>query len=236
MTSPARKHFLKASAAAQAAQSQQDAPQTGDAYQLMKVALLEDRRRLHDVQSIERKIELKRELLPQYQEYIDGVLDAGKGAQDDVLTTLMVWHLDVGQLNIAVAIGEYVLEHDLNTPEEYQRKPAAVLLEDAAEAILRKDIKPVWKQGSIENRIIPDGDQGIDAVEDLKLLARIAALTEKHDMHDQVRAKLFKASGYLQALLGDYRLALDNLERAKSLNEHAGVKKDIENLQRLVNE
>src|SRR5690625_1567311 len=102
MTSPARRHWLKATAAAQAAEAEQHQPQTGDAYEIMKATLIEDRRRLHDVHSVERKVELKRELLPQYQEYVEGVLEAGQGAQDDVLATLMVWHLDVGNLQQAV--------------------------------------------------------------------------------------------------------------------------------------
>src|SRR5690554_497193 len=130
MASPARKHFIKATAAAQAAEADQHKPQTGDAYELMKAALIEDRRRLHDVHSVERKVELKRELLPQYQDYVAGVLGAGRGAQDDVLATLMVWHLDVGDLQQAVEIGEYVLAHELKAPDQFQRSPAAILAED----------------------------------------------------------------------------------------------------------
>src|SRR5687768_5578830 len=98
MTSPARRHFQRATAAASAAVAKVDAPQTSDAYQLMKAALIEDRRRLHDIQSIERKIDAKRGMLPIYRPYIEGVLQAGTGAQDDVLMTLMVWYLDVGDI------------------------------------------------------------------------------------------------------------------------------------------
>lgn len=233
MTSPARKHWLRANAAVQAAEAEQHQPQTGDAYQLMKVTLVEDRRRLHDVQSVERKVELKRELLPQYQEYVEGVLEAGLGAQDDVLTTIMVWHLDVGNLQQALAIGEYVLKHQLDAPDSFQRSPAAILVEDSAEAVLRKGIKPEWNQGAIKNRTESNDDKA--ALEaDLYLLTRVDQLTAEHDMHDQVRAKLCKARGYLLALTHNYKAAVEALERAKALHENSGVKKDIERLNSLV--
>lgn len=232
MTSPARRHWLKATAAAQAAEAEQHAPQTGDAYELMKATLIEDRRRLHDVHSVERKVELKRELLPQYQEYVEGVLEAGQGAQDDVLATLMVWHLDVGNLQQAVEIGEYVLTHELKAPDQFQRSPAAILVEDSAEAVLRKPVKPEWEKGEIKNGPTDD-DAKAALLTDLSLLTCVDGLTAEHDMHDQIRAKLFKARGYLMALKGNYPDALAALERALELDERIGVKKDVERLQSL---
>ncbi|WP_269059049.1 phage terminase small subunit, partial [Ralstonia solanacearum] len=46
---------------------------------------------LKQVQSVERKAELKRKLLPEYAAWIRGVLDADTGAQDEVFMTVMVW-------------------------------------------------------------------------------------------------------------------------------------------------
>ncbi len=41
---------------------------------------------------------LKPTLLPAYDAYIDGVLAAGQGAADEVLTTVMLWHFDTAKL------------------------------------------------------------------------------------------------------------------------------------------
>jgi len=97
MTSPARKHFLRVRAAVDAAQSSPERPQ-GESHELHRIAIIEDSRRLHDIQSIERKIDAKREMLPKYDSYVQGVLEAGTGQQDDVLVTLMVWYLDIGDV------------------------------------------------------------------------------------------------------------------------------------------
>lgn len=225
MTSPARKHFLQAMAAASAAVAMADEPQTSDAYQLVKASLIEDRRRLHDIQSIERKIEAKRTMLPVYQPYIAGVLEAGNGAQDDVLMTLMVWHLDVGDIASALPIAEYALKHNLNSAEQYQRSTAAILVEESSDTLLRTGLKPVWEQGEIQNPT--------DAIhtEQLAHMQAVEMLTREHDMHDQVRAKLYKTIGYLNALQRNYSGALAVLNRAVELDANCGVKKDIERLQ-----
>lgn len=202
-----------------------DEPQTGDAYQLMKAALLEDRRRLHDIKSIERKIEAKRGMLPTYEPYIAGVLEAGNGANDDVLMTVMIWYLDIGDIAKAIPIAEYALAHNLKSPDQYQRSAATILAEETADTLLRKDIKPAWKEGDIQNPISDDYRL------QLEYLQVIEKLTAEHDMHDQVRAKLYKAIGYLFAVQRNYSGALAMLTRALELDKNCGVKKDIERLQ-----
>ena len=93
--SPALRHKARALAAKAAANAPEGHLTAGSAYELMLYKLAEDRRRLKQIQSVKQKIALKAEILPEYQDWIDGVLSAGKGAQDDVLTTLLVWCIDV---------------------------------------------------------------------------------------------------------------------------------------------
>lgn len=225
MISPARRHFQKAMAAASAAAVSDDEPQTSDAYLLTKAALLEDRRRLSDIKSIERKIEAKRDMLPTYEPYITGVLEAGTGANDDVLMTVMIWYLDIGDIAKAIPIAEYALAHNLQSPDQYQRSAATILVEETADTLLRKDIKPIWKEGDIQNPISDDHRV------QLEYLQVIETLTAQHDMHDQVRAKLYKTIGYLYAVQRNYAGALAMLTRALELDKNCGVKKDIERLQ-----
>jgi tetratricopeptide (TPR) repeat protein len=211
--SPARKHFDRARAKAEASQATPARPQ-GDAYELHKAAIIEDTRRLADIQSIERKVEAKRELLPAYEDYVHGVLEGGKGQQDDVLMTLMVWYLDVGELKTAMDIAEYAVHHGLETPDRYQRSTAALVSEEVADFALKLE------------------DDAENQAEVLEQLQRALAMFAEADMHDQIKAKLFKAEGYLLRATGKQATALASLERALKLNDKIGVKKDIESLKK----
>lgn len=214
MTSPARRHFQRA-LAAKAAEAAGPTVMTGDAHQLMMAALVEDIRRLKDIQSIERKIEVKRELLPNYAPYVAGVLESGQGAEDDVLMTVMIWYFDTGDLAAGLRIAEYALRHGLNPPDRYQRSTPAIVAEEVANEVLRQLAGET-----------PDLAVLIAAAEQAETLTRDA------DMHDQIRAKLHKALGYGYAAAGQHVPALAQLKRALELDERVGVKKDIERLER----
>lgn len=221
MVSPAKAHFLRRSAASAATDSPAQTQTTGNAYELMLHKLAEDRRRLKDVQSIERKAEVKRELLPEYQPWIDGVLTGNSGQQDDVFTSIMVWMIDVGDIVGALPLVRYALAHRLTLPDQYKRTTACLIAEEAADMAL-KDI----------------------AAADVAALFKVQTLTADEDMPDEVRAKLFKAIGYvLRHAAGDedtddarkYRLAaIEQLKRAITLHDKVGVKKDIERLEVLI--
>ncbi|WP_417545673.1 phage terminase small subunit [Marinobacter sp.] len=211
--SPAAKRFQAQKAAKDAAAATPSRP-TGDAYKLHEAAIIEDSRRLHDLQSIERKIEAKRDMLPNYEGYVKGVLEAGLGQQDDVLMTLMVWYLDVGDLKTGLDIAEYAVKHGLETPDRYQRKTANLVAEQVADFALKLDAEA-------------DGKEEI-----LEQLHRTVEYFADADMHDQVKSKLFKALGYLERDAGDKETALVSLQRSLELNDRAGVKKDIERLEK----
>ncbi|GAA0586864.1 phage terminase small subunit [Halomonas salifodinae] len=216
MTSLARRHFQRVSAA-QAAEASGDAPMQGDAYQLMQAALFEDYRRLKSTQSMERKAEIKREILPKYADYVDGVLAAGRGAQDDVLMRVMLWRIDAGDIAGAVAIARYALQHGLTPPDQFERGTAAIIAEEVADQALR---------------LIEAQDADVAAL--LELLEEVEVLTRDADMHDQVRAKLYKSLGYAQRDAGRLEPSRLSLARALELNDRVGVKKDLERLDRQI--
>lgn len=210
--SPAKAHFTRRLAAAQA-QADVGAG-LGDQYQFMKVALVEDKRRLHDLQSIERKIELKAKLLPQYRPYIDGVLDSQSGAPDDVFTLLMLWHIDIADMELALKMATYAIKHGLPAPDAHQRSTACLVTEEIAEYHLKQFAK---------GEAAPNARQQLDD---------LAELVKSADMPDPVRAKLYKALGLAQK--DKYpRSALASLERALELDARAGVKKDIAALKKI---
>lgn len=224
MTSPARRHQQRVLAAQAAAAAPNGGQVEGSAYELMQAQLYEHRLSLKSIQSIERKIEAKRAFLPVYDAYIDGALSAGNGAQDMVLTSVMVWHIDTGSFARALQIGAYALQHGLSLPDQYDRNVATLLIDEISSAALAGKVP---------------------AEQAAEILGEVGVLTAEFDTPDQARAKLHKAIGY--ALVGkvgpadvDYtklafepaRAALPHLQRALELFEQVGVKKDIERLER----
>lgn len=214
INTPARAHFNRVSAAHAAAAASPGATMKGaTAYELMLAKLAADRRALKGIQSIERKIELKRKLLPDYADYVAGVLSGGRGAQDDVLVTVMVWRIDAGDFDGALAIAAYALSNGLTLPDQFERSLASLVAEQFADAALSSFL---------------DGEK-FDAAS----LELVDDLTREADMHDQVRAKLYKALGYAMQAAAPAR-ALDYLRRAVVLNDRVGVKKDIDRLTKQV--
>ena len=224
MTTPARHHQMRVLAEQAALATPNGGQVEGSAYELMLAQLYEHRRTLKAIQSVERKIEAKRTMLADFDAWIDGALAGGQGGQDLVLTSVMVWHLDVGNWTRGLQIAEYVLQHGLALPDQYNRDMATLLIDETSTAALA---------GSLT---------GPDA---LVVLARVDQMTAGRDAPDQARAKLHKAIGY--ALMGKTpttepdittldmalaRRAMDQLQRAHQLFGQVGVKKDMERLER----
>ncbi|SDJ41204.1 phage terminase small subunit [Billgrantia gudaonensis] len=215
MLSPARKHYQRARAAKAAGAAEPTLPQNGEQYELMAAVLWEARRTLKGIKSVQAKIEKKRELLPEFTPYIEGVLAAGNGAQDDVLMTALVWRIDTGDLADALDIAEYAMKHNLQTPDRYERDTPSLIAEEIADQALRML-----------------AEEGADAPALVDILVRARRITDDHDMHDEIRAKLHKALGYAFRAGGYPTEALNHLQEALALNERVGVKKDIEKLER----
>ena len=209
--SHARAHFLRESAAQ--ASAGDSGLENCNAYELMLMKMAEDRRRLKQIQSVEHKAVVKREILPDYAPWVDGVLAAGKGGQDEVLVTVMLWRIDAGDYSGALDIAEYALAHGLTMPDRFGRTTATVVAEEIAEAAKRTR----------------DAGQPFD----LPTISYVIELTAKADMHDQVRAKLHKEAGLLLSA-SDPVAAVEHLRRAQQLHDGAGVKKQIEKLDRTI--
>lgn len=227
----ARNHFQRVTAAAQAAAAPAAEPMEGSEHQLMLAQLYEHRKQLKQIQSVERKVEAKAAMVPVYDTYIGAVLQAGQGAQDDIVTTLMVWNIDAGAVTPqryeqALTIAAYVLQHGLKLPDQYNRDVPTLLADEFSTAALAGKMP---------------------AEQELDMLLAVDYLTLDRDMPDQARAKLRKAIGY--TYLGKHgaddpdlgklsNLELDaanlHLTRALELDPKSGVKKDLERLARAI--
>ncbi|MBA7875934.1 MULTISPECIES: phage terminase small subunit [unclassified Citrobacter] len=209
MTSPAQRHMMRVSAS-QAAQREQAPLRHANAYEQMLVKLAEDRRTLKNIRSNERKAEKKRELLPFYAPWVAGVLADGRGAQDDIVMTVMLWRLDAGDIAGALEIAPYALKYGLTS--DHRRTTPYMLVEEVALAALR----------------LRDAGEPVE----LELLLTTLSLTDGADVPDMVRARLHKVTGLTLRDAGKNADALVQFQRAMQLDRNAGVRKEIERLER----
>lgn len=224
-------HFKRVQAARQAAASVNPeataAEQEGRTqYERMLLLLDTHQQQLRNTQSMEARAEMKAKLLPEYAPYLAGLVEAGASQQDNVLVTLMLWHFDCAQIGAALALAEVALASKMAMPEQHRRNLATVVVEETADLLLAG-----------KGAETPDEARGyIDLA---------TTLTEGADMPDPVRAKLLKAEGRAlraaefgegqeaEAIARDER-ALAVMKRALDLDKNAGVKKDIEQLERAI--
>ncbi|MCH2486562.1 MAG: phage terminase small subunit [Erythrobacter sp.] len=218
----------QAGRAVEAGTPQAPAPDTeaGQEYAVLKVRLHDNLRTLQDIASVDARKPLKAEFLDSFRPWLEGVLAADVAVQDEILLTGMVWALDIGDIAMALRLGAFALKHGLAMPERYSRTVACFLREDVAEIALAD----------------PDAVALIE-------LAFLDQMTAEADMPDQAKAKLNKSLGRAWAAKAEdfdpaadnapgggaaayYQQALDHLRRALQLDTKAGVKKDIEQIER----
>lgn len=213
MTSPAQRRYHQVVAAqAAAAAVPGEALSGSNAYELMLAKLYDDKRRLKEIQSIERKIDVKREVLPEYDSWVSGALEGGRGGQDEVLVTVMIWRLDAGYYDEALRIANYVVKHELVMPDQYERTVPTVIVDEISDAALR--------------------DQKNGQTFSLQILDEVQRLTGDFDMPDQARSKLHKALGHEYHATGNLAQALQHYEVALRLNERIGVKRLIDDIKK----
>lgn len=190
--------------------------------------LTHDLRRLKEIRSIGKKIEAKREMLPEYKAWVEGILAAdtgvGTGLAAEVLPTYMVWLIDVGSYAEALDLVPFVFRHDVQMPSRYQRDAATIVVEEIADAAAKA--------------------QNAGTAFPLDVLLQVEELTTGHDLHDEVRAKLFKAIG-VEQLRGAEELPAEQseaalkatlamLRAAQGLNDRVGVKDRIKRADKLL--
>ncbi len=227
--SPARAHRERILSEARAA-STIAAPagvESASEYELLLAALGVDLRTLKEIESVERKIEAKRAMLPRYLPWLTGVLAAGnqgKAQPDEIVTTLLIWAIDLADWDLALVLAGHVLKFGLELPERYKRKAPTLIVEEVADAALVRKLD------------VP-----------LAILQAVDAMTADADIFDQVRAKIKKAIGLAFAAQAEtydesadtavaggklalIDAALEALDRATALDASSGVKKRIEQL------
>ena len=216
----AQRHQLRARAEMEAAATPAaDSMAGATTYEMQLMQLKQDQHRLKQMQSIDARNLLKPTLLPAYDAYIDGVLAGGKGAADEVLTTVMLWHFDIASFPRGLEIAAYVLGNKLSMPDRFARTTPTLVAEEIANAAL-----DAYRQGlHIERSILDDASN----------------MTEDEDMPDEVRAKLNFALA--KAIDPSEESGLEQLEQSAALfreairlHDRVGAKKDLERVERWI--
>ncbi len=219
MLTPAQKHFQTVMAERHGKTDEQsDTART--AHEQIMHRLRMDQSALKRVQSDQAKAAMKRQLLPNYEGWIEGTLDGDSGRQDEVIVTLMVWAIDAGDYALAARVGRYVVTHGLLMPDRFNRTAATVLVDEICDPIL----------------VQVKADDTTDVTPYLAVLDEVAEFTAGSDMPDVVRAKLCKARAFAlrNGTTEEQTTALTLLRQALTLDAGAGVKKEIERLARVV--
>lgn len=227
----ARKHFQQH----QAKSAAETAAEFGtmlntNAYEQQLLQLNSDKNRLKNIQSKQNKIELKRQLLPNYKPYVEGILEVKPGVQDAVITEILVWAIDIGDYKFALDIAEYVLEHGLKLPDRFERSEACFITEDIADEFLK----------TLKTDVAVD----ITVLERLEKLITDETLAQsKRDMPDEVKAKLYLALGKteMRFVTGEELVDLvhatrarDFLDQACKLDDKCGGRTDLNKMTKLV--
>lgn len=234
----ARRHIDRVSAAATPAEPVPAAPSPAagaepvppahGAAAAIGLRLTHDLRRLKEIRSIDAKIAAKREMLPEYAAWVEGLIaadaGAGSGIAGEILPTIMVWRIDVGDYAAALDLLPFLLKHGVPMPARYNRDAATVAVEEIATAALKA--------------------QAAGQRFELDHLLRAADLTAGLDLHDEPRAKLMKAIG--SELLADaeeaaaddaaglLEAAIATLAEAHRLNDRIGVKDRLKRAHKLL--
>ena len=218
MLSPARRHRLNALAAKDAAKAETEfggVRQDASVYQLQLTELKNDQIVLRGIASEIERAKAKAEVIPKHMPYVNGVITSDAQIEsDDVVTTIMLWCLDVGEYTEGLRIAEYALKHNLKMPDAFSRSTAAIVAEEIGNAARIK-----FKAGETF---------------DLAVLEQANNLTATFDIHDEIRAKLYLAIGRSFIQLERYEPAVQFLTLAIKRNENCGGKTDLQKAGKLL--
>ena len=213
----ARRHFEKTTAEIAAAEAGGADLGSLSAYQRLLKNLHDDKVLLKSVSSIADKVYIKKQALPAYQEWIDGITAAGTVQADDrIAATVIVWMIDCGLLDEAMPLADVLIHSGLESADEYSRSMPEIIVEQMADQI--------------------ESGSEISA-ENLKTLIEWATAKKEDGLHeinlaDVIRAKLLKAAGEKAEVADDNETALTLYRQAVGYNDKAGVKKRIEALEK----
>ena len=209
MPSPARRHYLRETAAQQAREENKVDLESLLPYQRLLYRLRQDKAAIKLIESIQDKARAKAEMLPAYAEWVQGVLESGRAdPTDEVFTTAALWLIDTGALDAATPLIEFAIAHRLQSADEFQRSLPTLLIEQMGEQISAGHNISQSHIEHLTETVLAKTENGMHQI----------------DMPDAVRAKFIKAAGVWHIEFGSKSRAADLLDRAIAYDERVGAK------------
>lgn len=186
-------------------------------YQRLYKSLKDDKAILKNIASIKDKIKAKSAMIPNYSDWIQGVIDTGRAAEDDQVTpTLLVWMIDTGALDQAMPLAQLAIETQMASTDEYSRTMPEIIIEQMAEQISAGSDISLPNLQNLIDWVTAKSDGGLHI----------------NNMPDQIRAKLLKAAGERAEEQEEIEHAIALYEQAIAYNERCGVKKRLDALKK----
>lgn len=144
-------------------------------YRAFNHKLKSDLSRLNQIPSKMERKEVKRLLVPEYDEYIQPILTSGKtGKNNDVFAWVLVWCVDAGLLDQAMKMLAVALVNELTPPRMFtSRKLPEIVVEDISVMVIEHQTPEMFKDYLLE----------------------LEAITKETSFPDYIRAKLYRAMG-----------------------------------------
>lgn len=210
-----RQHFDQSNAAEAAADNIDLNALT--VYQRLYKSLKDDKAILKNIDSIQDKIKAKAAMIPNYSDWIQGVIDTGRAAEDDQVTpTLLVWMIDTGELDAAMPLAKLAIDTQMASTDEYRRTMPEIIIEQMAEQISAGSDISLGNLQTLIDWVTAKADNGMHL----------------NNMTDQIRAKLLKAAGERAEEQEKIEHAIALYEQALAYNARGGVKKRIDALKK----
>lgn len=90
-------------------------------YQVVLAAMENAKKALKDIPSIADKIDLKKKIIPEFLPFIEAYRDSGDRFSNEVLTTLVIWLLDIEDIELALDLADFAIEQHQVLPEQFKR-------------------------------------------------------------------------------------------------------------------
>lgn len=109
---------------------------------VIAAALAQDLDALKQLESVDAKVELKKQLVPKWREVVDQYRESGAQHHFEPLVRLVIWLLDIGQVDAAMEYADFAIAQQQPMPDGFKRDLPAYTAEEVhnwAERQLKAD-------------------------------------------------------------------------------------------------
>lgn len=208
---PLRAHFQTMMALEQNQKSDADL----SAAQKLLTKMKHYQMQLKVVSSISDKVKFKANWLPEFQPWLDGVMQsATPDTADPIFSTMVLWKIDTGQLNDAVEMTLFAIAKQFETIAGFDRSLPNLLVEEIHDQLKKGQTLDLAKADTLAQLVEAKKADGFHRV----------------DLLDEIRAKYLRQVGELHEGAGNKERAIELYQKALEYNPKVGAKQLLDKL------